>query len=114
MAPGILLDGEVVAASDKNIIVTYPYTSMSERANKDIPTIEKLLSKVFEKEYNFVALDQYTWEKIKKEYIKNIKNKKEYNFINEDIEYEKIFSVENNFIVEQAIDIFGESLVQVI
>ena len=114
MAPGILLDGEIVAASDKNIIVTYPYTSMSERANKDIPTIEKLLSKVFEKEYNFVALDQYTWEKTKKEYIKNIKNKIEYNFINEDIEYEKIFNVENNFIVEQAIDIFGESLVQVI
>lgn len=114
IAPGILMDGELVVASESNIIVVYPYTSMSERANNNISTIEKLLTKVFDKEYIFIALDQNTWNKTKKEYINNIKNKVEYIYYQEDVDYNNLFESESNEIVDQAVDIFGEDLVQVI
>ena len=114
MAPGMLLDGELVVASENNIIVVYPYSSMAERANNDIPAIEKLLNTVFNKEYKFIALDNNSWNKIKKEYIKNIKNNVGYQLIEEKVDYNKLFDLENEEIVNQALDIFGSDLVQVI
>ena len=114
MAAGILLDAEVVVASDSNIIVVYPYNAMSERANNDIPTIEKLLKLVFNNEYKFISLNQNEWNKYKKEYIKNIKNNKKYNFIEELVDYNQLFQLEDSSIVDQAVDFFGEDLVQVI
>lgn len=114
MAAGILLDADVVAASDSNIIVVYPYNSMSERANNDIATIEKLLKLVFNKDYKFISLDQNKWEKLKKEYIKNIRDNIAYNYITEQVDYNKLFKIENDEIVEQALEFFGDDLVQVI
>jgi len=114
MAAGILLDGEIVVASDKNIVAVYPYTSMSERANNDLPTIEKLLNLVFNIDYKFIALDQNQWNKFKKDYIKNIKSNNQYKFVNEDVDYNTLFKLEDDSIVEQALDFFGEDLVQII
>lgn len=114
MAPGILLDGELVVASESNIIVVYPYISMSERANNEIPQIEKLLFKVFNKNYKFISLDQNTWNKEKKEYIKNLKNKIQYNELEEIVNYDTIFNVSDETAVDQAVDIFGEDLVEVV
>lgn len=114
MAAGILLDSEVVVASENNIVVIYPYTSMSERANNDIPKIEELLKIVFNKEYKFISLDQNKWNFIKKEYIKNLKNNIKYEYIEEKVDYNILFNTKENEIVNQAMDIFGEDLIQVI
>ncbi len=114
MSAGILLDADLGAVSNTNIIVTYPYKSMADRANNDIPTIEKLLKIVFKKDYKFIALVQNDWNKFKNDYIKKLKANEEYNYINEDVNYSTIFGVENTEIVDQAVEIFGNELVQVI
>ena len=112
MSAGMLLDSEVVVASENNIIVTYPYDSMSERANNDIPKIEELLKLVFNKKYKFISLDQNKWNLVKKEYIKNLKNNIKYEYIEENIDYNNLFNTKEDEIVHQAMDIFGEDLIQ--
>ena len=77
---GMLLDSEVTVVSDKNILVVFPYQSMANRANDEIPRIEEILKNVFNKDYKFIALSNSEWNLVKREYIKNLKNNIKYNY----------------------------------
>ncbi len=111
---GMLLDSIITIASEKNILVVFPYQSMADRANSDIPRIEEILKLTFNKEYSFIALYETEWNKIKKEYIKNVKNNIKYNYIHEESNYDILFNKKEDLIVDQAIEYFGSTVVQVI
>ena len=113
VAAGMLLDSDVALASDKNILVVFPYESMANRANNDIPRIEEILKLTFDKEYKFIALDNAEWNKVKKEYVKNIKNNIKYDYKLENSDYDILFNKKDDIIVDQAIEFFGSSVVQV-
>ena len=114
VAAGMLLDSDVVLVSDKNILVVFPYESMANRANNLIPRIEEILKLTFDKEYKFIALDNSEWNKVKKEYVKNIKNNIKYDYKLENSDYDVLFNKKDDIIVDQAIEFFGSSVVQVI
>ena len=68
----------------------------------------------FNKDYKFISLDQNKWNSVKKEYIKNLKNNIKYEYIEENVDYNNLFNTKEDEIVHQAMDIFGEDLIQVI
>ena len=111
---GMLLDSEVTVVSEKNIMVVFPYQSMADRANHEIPRIEEILKNIFNKDYKFIALDNSEWNIVKREYIKNIKNNIKYNYVEETANYDKIFNKNDDIIVDQAIEYFGVNTLQVI
>lgn len=114
VAAGILLDSNLTVVSDKEILVVFPYESMADRANSLIPRIEEILKMTFNKEYKFIALDESEWNKFKSAYIKSIKNNKKYSYIEENADYDKLFNKKDDIIVDQALEFFGNSVVQVI
>lgn len=111
---GMLLDSTLALVSENNLLVVFPYQSMADRANNDIPRIEEILKLTFNNEYKFIALDDNEWNKVKKEYIKNLKNNIKYSYIEENTDYDILFNKKDDIIVDQAIEFFGSSVVQVI
>lgn len=83
---GLILDGELKAASNKNLIFVYASENISLNFNIKLRQIEQLLSKIGLNNFKVIATDSYEWNKIKEEF--NSKTKK-YEYVDDtDIEKE--------------------------
>ncbi len=80
---GIIMDSTLVAASDKNLIFTASGDHNVSSANKMLDEIEASLSKELNSEYKVIFISEQRWQKEKAEYINNLKNKKNYEYIEE-------------------------------
>ena len=90
---GLILDGNLKAASDKNLIFVFESENVEKEFNLKIPDIEKLLQKIGLQNYMVVAVDQDTWNNIKEEY--NSKTKK-YNYVDDTQIINMLFKQEQN------------------
>lgn len=90
---GLILDGNLKAASDKNIIFVFESENVEIEFNFKIKEIEDLMSKIGLSNYNVIATNQDDWNKIKEEY--NSKTKK-YNYVNDTQIIDKLFKQEEN------------------
>ena len=79
-----LEDSDVVAASSKYVILTTSNKHNVDSSNKMSLEIEKSLKKAIGKEYKIVFIDDDRWKDEKEKYILNLKNKKIYEYIEED------------------------------
>ena len=88
----LILDGEIKAASDENIIIVYDKKWMQDSFNENLLLIEKLFQKIYNKKYKLIATNKEDWDKIKKDFNekKKIYEKKEETF-----DLKKIFSMES-------------------
>jgi len=104
---GILIDSNVVAASDKYMILTCINDHAAGTANKMLIDIEMELKKSANEDYKLIFISDDRWKKEKNEYISNLKNNKKYELIeenaSEEISTEPIIS-----------DVFDISKVEVI
>lgn len=90
---GLILDGNLKAASDKNIIFVFESENVEIEFNFKIKEIENLMSKIGLSNYNVIATNQDDWNKIKEEY--NSKTKK-YNYVDDTQIVNKLFKQEEN------------------
>ena len=79
--------------------------------DKNEELIQKLLEKIYNKKYLVVALTSDDCEKIKKEYINNIKKGIKYEYIEEKESKKKKKSKDK--LEETAEDIFGDEIIKV-
>ena len=85
----IILDGNLKAASEKNLIFVYKNKRTSNLFNENIINVEKTIEKVLKKPYKVIATDAEHWENIKNEFNNK---KREYNYIEEDFNIEDLFN----------------------
>lgn len=85
----ILLDGQLKAASEQNLIFVYQNERLANLFNENLVAIEATLTKVMDKPYKAIATDINDWEN-----IKNIFNskKKTYTYEEEQFNLADIFS----------------------
>ena len=100
----ILLDGELKAASDENMIFVYQTKNTSEEFNINILLIEELISQLLEKNYKVISVDIEKWEIIKNEF--NNKQKK-YDYIPETNELLSCL-INSNQEINELDNIFGD------
>lgn len=92
----LILDGELKAKGDKNLIFVYKLKNMEEYFNQSLIDIEKVLNKVFNEEYKPIAVSEEEWEPIKVEFNKNMKSKNNiYQYKEEDVILEKIYDIKH-------------------
>ena len=101
----ILIDSTVVAASDKNLILTCGNIHNVENSNRMLAEIEQVINKELNENYKIIFLSEKRWQEEKEKYIVNVKNKYVYNYINED---EQIM---NNIDIN---DVFNKSKVEIV
>ena len=113
-----IVDGTIRAASENEIIITFDYESMVNRGYKILKKIEYLFEKIFNHKYFIAIITTDDWNKKKQEYIDN-KNKGiiyEYKeltaFSNYNLENNnEVINNNSDSIVDEAIQLFGESIV---
>lgn len=76
-------DTLVVTASDNYAIIVTTIPHKETDANQNIKIIEESLEKSTNQKYKLVFVSEGFWQKEKEQYIKNIKNKYEYTYIEE-------------------------------
>ena len=95
--------------SDKTILFTFKNNFEVVLFEKNIQDIQKLLKVVYNKKYDLVAIIQEEWEKIKEEYIKNIKSGKKYEYI--EIKESKKKNSKNTELQNSVESIFGSDYI---
>ncbi len=92
--------------SDTNILFTLKNHFEVVLFDKNVDLIIKFLKKLYGNKYFVVAITDEDWNKIKEEYIKNIKSGIKYEYI--DLKKEKKSKKKNSELEDSIEDIFGE------
>ena len=80
----LILDGELKAKGNNNIIIVYPNDNLTDCFNYKLEEIEKIFKKAFNDNFYPIAVSQSEWEVIKKEFNDALKNgTKKYEYIEE-------------------------------
>ena len=106
----LVADTEILAASDRYILIQSKIDSTNNLINDNVSDLEKYYSEFFGNEVKFAALDANLWKKETEKYRMNKKNKVEYKYIEEkdSPKEETQQNVEkSNDIEDLAADIFG-------
>ena len=73
-----LLESNIRAAGDEYAIISYEFDSLVAKNVNQFAEIEETYKKIIGKPIKLAIITDEKWQKLKKEYIENIKNKKEY------------------------------------
>ena len=98
-----ILDGTLKAASDKNLIFVYDTDSLSNYFNENLLVIEDILEQNYHTHYDVIAVDNISWEIIKKEF--NSKSK-QYVYEPETINIKALLS--SSEVKDELNELFGE------
>ncbi len=79
-----LLDGIPVAASTDYLLISFPYSSMSDNINEDYANFQEILNQYLQISTKIVAISNEEWNKYKSEYIKNLGNNIKYELIEDE------------------------------
>ena len=115
----LIIDSNVVAASDKVIILTNEDEGTVKLLNKNLDNLAKFYNNKYQTEYNFVALTNNRWQDERIQYINNIKNNIKYEIQEEkkqveEVEEEKESVIEtDNSIEKTALNIFDADIVEI-
>lgn len=91
---------------ETNILFRFKNTFEVVLFDKNIDDIQKMLKEIYLKKYSIVAITDEEWDKMKAEYIKNIKNGIKYEYIEEKVVTKK---KEKNTELQSSIEnIFGD------
>ena len=101
---GLLIDTNIVVASQEYLILTNNFESVVDRLNENNIKVEEFLKIILKSDLKIVAITSEKWDLIKDKYIKNVKN---------GIKYKVIEEKENNkeeTPVDKLINIIGDDL----
>ena len=98
-----ILDGSLKAASDKNLIFVFETETLANYFNENLLIVEEILEKNYGRYYDVIAVDNISWEIIKKEF--NSKRKK-YIYQEETINIKELLSVPET--KDELNNLFGE------
>ena len=100
-----LADTNIVAASDKYVILTNNLDITNDLINQNIKMLEKDFNLFFNGNYYLVAISPKKWEQERNKYINNIKNGYKYEIIDNDI----IIKEDKSELEKIANEIFGNN-----
>ena len=102
-----LLDSKVRVASKDLVLISFEYDSILEKNKEILEKTEEVYKKITDSNKKLVMISDKTWKKVKDEYIKNLKEKKEYELQEEPKPvYEE--TKKDDIIGGDALDLFGD------
>ena len=104
----LLADINVLAASDKYVLIQSSNEATNTLINDSIISLEKNYSDFAGVNYKFAAVNDELWKKEVERYRNNLKNKIKYNYMEEDIV--ETNDVNNSDIIENDIDILAKDI----
>ena len=111
----LLLDATVCAASEGEIIISFPYDSTVDRAFSLLDNITALIKKIYGDTFDIAVLTNKQWEDEKNKFLENRNNGKiyEYKPITKEVKDKKEKKDKKSNITSQAIDLFGDDIISI-
>ena len=109
----ILKKANIEVVSDKNVIFSFENDFELMLFDKNNKQIDDFVSKICNQEYKTIAITIVEWNKIKKEYIKNINDGIKYEYIDEKQKINIKNNKNNNDIENTLNSIFGEKYITI-
>ena len=109
----ILIDSSITAASDKVVIITNNSEGTANLINEQLAIITNQFNQRFNKKYNFIAISSERWKAERQKYINNVKNKVNYEFIEEPETDTLKKESESSNIEEIALNIFDSDKIEI-
>ena len=107
-----LLDSKLRAVSPDNLIISFEYDSNVEQELQNIEKIIEVYNKITNSNKNIAIISDSEWEKVKKEYIDNLKNNVKYE-VKEEPEVILEELDKSDIISSSAMELFGADIVEV-
>lgn len=110
------LDSSLQVVGEKDVIISANYESIVNNASKNIAKLELLFNLVMGKSYNLAFVLDSEWELLKDKYISDMKLGKKYNYIEPTAEKSDIIvdkTVDSPRILQDAVDMFGDDIVEI-
>ena len=104
----LLVKSSPEVVSENYVLITFKNSFEVVLFEKNIEESKKLLKKIYNKNYNIVAVTNDEWNDIKKEYINNIKNGVKYNYIDPNIDLIKNKNNNSSKLENNIENIFGD------
>ena len=102
-----LLDSKLRVVSPDNIIISYEYNSLVDQNLNILQNMIEVYNKITDSNKKIAIVSDEEWEKIKKNYIYNLKNKIEYKVLEEPkVIFEDL--EKNDIISSSAVELFGD------
>ena len=102
-----ILDSKLRAVSSDNMIISYEYDSNVKQYLDILDKISEVYSKITKSEKNIAIITDDKWEKVKNEYISNLKNGVKYEVHEEpEVIFEDL--KKNDIISNSAVELFGD------
>ncbi len=102
-----ILDGKLRLVGEDSLVISYEYDSNVKNNLNIIEKINKIYNNLTKSNKKIAIISDEYWEKVKNEYIVNLKNNKKYEFIDEpEVIFEEIKN--DDIISNSAIDLFGD------
>lgn len=102
-----LLDAKIRVVSEQNVLISYEYDSNVKQNLAILDKIIEVYQKITKSTKNIAIITDTEWEKIKNEYIMNLKNGIKYEILEEPKEV--LEEVKNNDIISNsAVELFGD------
>ena len=108
-----LLDGTVRAASNSSLILSYDYESMIEKMYNHIDKLIEFYNKISNNIKTIALITSEEWDNLRKEYMLLRKEGKQFSYQEEPVlninnNDDKITNEDNNDIIKEAKDLFGD------
>lgn len=111
----LLVDSNIVAASNRYAIISTNLESTAILINKRIHEIEEYLCEFFNQELSFIALSEEEWQKEKKEYVSKIKNGFQYQLMEEPVFKEEFIAPTSDSSMEKvAQELFDHDKIEIV
>ena len=107
-----ILDSKLRAVSPDNLIISFEYDSNVEQELQNIEKIIEVYNKITNSNKNIAIISDSEWEKVKKEYIDNLKNSVKYE-VKEEPEVILEELDKSDIISSSAMELFGADIVEV-
>ena len=107
----LLLKSTAEVVSDSYVLFNFKQSFDVVIFDKNVEEITKLLKLIYNKKYNIVAVTDEEWQKIKKEYMNNIKNGIKYTYIEENTIIKK--ANKNTELQNSVENIFGNEYITI-
>ena len=101
-ATSMILDGELKAASQENLIFVYKTNRIANAFNENLIQLENTVEKALNKKYNLIAADMDEWEIIKDEFNNK---KRSFTYKKEEFDIEQVLKTESGDIISMFEDI---------
>lgn len=102
-----ILDGKLRLVGEDSLVISYEYDSNVKNNLNIIEKINKIYNNLTKSNKKIAIISDEYWEKVKNEYMVNLKNNKKYEFIDEpEVIFEEIKN--DDIISNSAIDLFGD------